>query len=535
MNEDYIAVPGHFDHMQLVLAGSDQRKLDRLAMDEFGLPPFTLMENAGCAAVAQIMACYGPLENRRVVIACGKGNNGGDGLVVARRLLTHGARVKVLMLGPPTSPEAELNYSLLKKLETNDPNGCLAVSVWDSNSESLPEADMYVDAVLGTGLTRKLRGSAAILVDQLNAAAGIKVSLDIPSGLCSDTGMPLGSAVQADLTVTMGALKPGLLLKDGPRIAGHVHLADIGIPEHLAFATAIGRRHWYTSDRGISEIFPSRPALAHKYSAGMVLVVGGSPGLTGAPIMAATAAARVGAGYVACAVPMSVQPLIASKLTEIATVGLPEHNVGGLDIKAGLDVLQPWLAKAGALLVGPGLGRHPDTQAFVRQLLASVDLPVVIDADGLRAVRAAQIAIHSRNRWILTPHWGEFRSMVSQDINQEDALSLAHEWSRKWNSTLVLKGLPSTVASPKHDGVICSTGSNALATAGTGDVLAGLCAGLAAQGCGPMAAATVAIHLGGAMADAYSARYPGLTMMAMDLIQELPEVLGELLRTRISN
>ena len=518
--------------MQLVLTSADQRKLDQLAIDQFGMPPFTLMENAGRAAAAAIEERFGQIDGRRVTIFCGKGNNGGDGLVVARVLFARGAHVNVLMLGIPSSPESRLNYSLLDKLLAADTTGRLNVATWDPTTLSLPRADLYVDAMLGTGLASPVRGQVAHVVDQLNDAGKPIVSLDVPTGLSADSGMPLGRAVEASFTVTMGALKPGLLMNEGPQYAHQIRLADIGIPEHLAYTDEIRRRYWLTTDHGIAQLLPKRSALAHKYSAGMVLVVGGATGLTGAPVMAATAAARVGAGYVACATPDSIQPIIASKLTEIATISLPEHPDGSLDATGALGALQPWLDRAGCVLIGPGLGVHSNTQAFVRQLLQSVDLPVVIDADGLRALQADQLNSHDEKRWILTPHWGEFSSMVSDTIRREDALELAHKWSRQWYSTLILKGLPSTVASPGHDGFICGTGSKALATAGTGDILAGLCAGLVAQGCKPLEAATCALHIGGAAADKYASQHPQTTMMALDMLEHLPAVLSQLLAIR---
>ena len=521
--------------MPLVLSGADQRTVDRLTIEDFGLPAFTLMENAGVAATSQITRQYGPIESRRVVIVCGKGNNGGDGLVVARLLFGQGARVEVLMLGSPASPEAALNLKLLRKLRDADTEDRMNIMDWDPGATRLPDADLYVDAMLGTGLTRTLRGPAAIAVIQLNASGNPVVALDISTGLHADTGLPLGVAVRSDRTIAMGSLKPGLLINEGPQYSRTSGRVEIGIPQHLAFADAVRRRYWLTTDRGIAQLLPQRPAQAHKYSAGMVLVVGGSPGLTGAPVMASTAAARIGAGYVACATPASVQPIIAEKLIEIATVGLPEHAEGGLDVSAAISELQPWLAKAGCLLIGPGLGRHPNTQTFVRQLLAEVDLPTVVDADGLRALDSNRIATHSRNQWILTPHWGEFGAIVQEPIHPANLLDLAHEWSRKWASTLILKGMPSTVASPDHDGLICGSGNNALATAGTGDFLAGICAGLVAQSSSPMDAAACAVHIGGAAADAYSEQYPEVSMMAMDMHEVLPEVLGRILHLRNSD
>ena len=513
--------------MNLVLSRSDQRTMDQLAMEDFGLPAFTLMENAGRAAATAINRYYGPVVGQQIGIICGKGNNGGDGLVLARVLVALGAQVEIRLTALPVSPESSRNLTLLRKMQSLQSGKRLRIAEWNRSSEQLPPADLYVDALLGTGLKSELRGSVAQIVKQLNGATTPVVAIDIPTGLDANLGLALGNAVRASLTVTMGALKPGLLLNDGPKYAGMIEVADIGIPQELAFNESVKERYWLTTKRGISNLLPQRPARAHKYSAGMVLIVGGMAGLTGAPVMSALAAARIGAGYVACATPASAQPAMTSKLTEIPAIGLPEHPDGGIDGETAHSVLKPWLSKAKCLLIGPGLGRHPRTQAFARQLLASTDLPVVVDADGLRALAAEDIESQSQGRWILTPHMGEFKPMVNADVDSENPLALASQWARSWDSTLILKGLPSVVGAPGCDTLICGTGSNALATAGTGDILAGLCAGLLAQGCPPFHAAACAVHIGGAAADAYTGRHPAVTMMATDMLDEIPAVLQE--------
>ncbi len=510
------------------------READRLTMETYGLPGFTLMETAGRGAAACIEARYGPMPGKKVVVCCGKGNNGGDGLVVARVLYERGATVHVILTGRPEelTDAAARNLVLLQTLLRHDADGRLTIADPEAfvPSAPLPGADLYVDALLGTGLTHTLREPLRTLVNRMNACTGPIVALDLPTGLHTDTGGVLGTAVRADLTLTMGALKKGILLGRGPLHAGHVAVVDIGIPafvlDRVMRQAGCALR---PTDAAIRAWLPERAHDAHKYSAGLALVVAGSPGLTGAPVMAATAAARIGSGYVVCAAPASVQPLLATRFTEVATLALPEDD-DGLRPREALDALAPRLDGARALLVGPGLGRQPGTAAFVRTLLAHTDHPVVIDADGLNALagHTGLLTEHAGGRWILTPHAGEFKRLAGEDVDLTDRVLVAAAYARRWHCVLLLKGMPSVVGCPDGRVFLNATGNPALATAGTGDVLAGLCAGLLARGMPPDRAAVCALHLGGAAADRYVRDQSPHTMVATDLLRQLPHVLHEL-------
>lgn len=516
-----------------VLSAAAMREADRYTIEDYGIPGFTLMETAGRGAAGWIEANYGPVQGRTVACYCGKGNNGGDGLVVARLLYERGARVRVLLPGDAEgmSEDAARNLRLLRALDVHDADGRLDLLPFEGPDrlEALPPADLHVDALLGTGLTSELRDPIRGLVAWLNEQPQPTVALDVPTGLNSDDGTVLGTAVEADLTVTMGALKAGLLLGDGPRVAGRVEVVAIGIPdfafEEVARAPGCAYR---TTDGAVRAWLPRRTHDAHKYSVGLALVVGGAPGMTGAPVMAASAAARAGAGYVMCACHEAIQPTLALKMTEVTTVPLPPSG-DGVDPDGALDALRERLEKARALLIGCGLGRHPETQRFVRALLQQVDLPVVVDADGLNALAGHTdlIARHARGRWILTPHAGEFKRLAGDDVDLTDRLRTARRFAEAWNCVLVLKGLPSVTACPDGRVFVNGTGNPALATAGTGDVLAGLCTGLLAQGMPAAEAAAAALHLGGAAADRYTRRHGARTMIATDLLAQLPRVLHE--------
>jgi NAD(P)H-hydrate epimerase len=519
--------------MQPILTAEAMREADRLTIEAYGLPGFTLMETAGRGAADQIEAHVGPVAGKTVACFCGKGNNGGDGFVVARVLHARGARVQVFALSGPDemSEDAARNWHLLEQLADNG-RPHLTLTRFENLRQvaASQPADVYVDALLGTGLTSALREPIRSLVAWLNDQPQPTVALDVPTGLHSDIGTILGEAVQANLTVTMGALKAGLLLGKGPTLCGEIETVEIGIPR---FVLEEVRQQpgcaWYPTDAAIANWLPRRAHDAHKYSAGLALVVAGSPGMTGAPVMAALSAARTGAGFVTCACPATIQNTLAIKLTEVTTLALPEQKNGGIDTKAALDALAPRLEKARALLIGPGMGQAPATQHFIRSLLQATSLPVVIDADGLNALADDPdfITRHAEGRWILTPHAGEFMRLADDDGDLTDRIRTAQTYAQRWNCVLLLKGMPSLTAAPDGTVYINRTGNPALATAGTGDVLAGMCTGLLAQGLSPLHAAVCALHVGGAAADRYALHRHGSTMMATDLLDHLPLVLHE--------
>ena len=523
-----------FPMMRPALTAEAMREADRVSIEEYGIPGFTLMETAGRGAAEQIEQVFGAMAGKTAVCLCGKGNNGGDGFVVARVLYARGAHVRVLALSAPDamSDDAAHNWRLLEQLATHDTTGRLDLARFESRDHlaAYQNADLYVDALLGTGLASALREPLHGLVAWLNAQPQPTAALDVPTGLHSDHGTVLGAAVRADLTVTMGALKVGLLINDGPARAGRTEVVEIGIPRFvIEQAQARPGCAWLPTDAAVAASLPRRQHDAHKYSVGMAMIVGGARGLTGAPVMASIAAARAGAGYVLCACPQSIQPILAAKMTEVTTLALPEASDGGLDLHSGLAVLKPRLEKARALLVGPGQGRHTGTQRFIRALLQQTSLPTVIDADGLNALTADPdlIARHAEGRWILTPHAGEFRRLADADVDLTDRVGVAQHYAQRWQCVLILKGMPSVVGCPDGTVYVNATGNPALATAGTGDVLAGLCAGFLAQGLTPVQAAVCALHLGGTAADHYAQSHPPQTMMAMDLLDELPGVLKE--------
>ncbi len=516
-----------------VLTARAMREADRQTIEALGLPGRVLMETAGRGAAEVAVRMLGTVAGRTVVCLCGRGNNGGDGFVLARVLHAQGGHVHVVTLADVSamSDDAAANYRLLEQLAEADPAKRLRLHRLTDLAEldRLPPADLYVDALLGTGLSSPLRSPIRELVLWLNERTAPVLAIDIPTGLDSDTGQVQGAAVAATRTVTMGALKVGLLLGEGPRLCGAIDVIEIGIPRYVL--EQVARQPgcaWRATDALVRRWLPRRAHDAHKYSAGLALIVAGSREFTGAPVMAAMAAARIGAGYVLCACPSDVRPILATKLTEVALVGLPETERGGIKQEEAFDVLNDWLNRARALLVGPGLGRHPDTQRFIRVLLERTTLPTIIDADGLNALAGCSELIrqHAQGRWILTPHTGEFRRLAG-DVDLTRRIEIVQQYAQAWNCVLLLKGMPSVVGWPDGTAWINATGNPALATAGTGDVLAGLCVGLMAQGLSPTQAAVCALHVGGAAADRYASHYGTASMMALDLLAHLPVILRE--------
>ncbi len=516
------------------LSADAMREADRLTIEEIGIPGFTLMESAGRATVACMEDRYGPLSSKHIGCFCGKGNNGGDALVVARKLATTGARLTVYLVATPESlsTDATRNFKILKHLTEIDPSYKVAFEVLDDalDLSALPVFDIIVDGLLGTGVTRNLSEHYRRIVAWMNQQKSPVVALDLPTGLQTDTGAMLGDAVFADLTVTMGGLKSGLLLGQGPACTGTVRVVEMGIPEAaIAKSAAQFECAHVVTREAVSSWLPKREPAAHKYSVGLSLVVAGSRGLTGAATLASEAASKSGAGAVVCATSAEVQDILAVKMTEVMTLGLPFSDTG-IQTDSALHTLDETLARAYSLLVGCGMGKKPDTRKFIRKLVLESKRPTVIDADGLNAFanHTDLITAHANGQWILTPHLGEFKRSAGDDVDTSDRVKTVQQYAKAWNCVLVLKGSPTVVGSPEGRVFINPFTNPAFATAGTGDVLAGLCAGLLAQGLSPVHAALCALFIGGAGADRYVQHHSPLTLLASDLIEQASAIIDNL-------
>ena len=517
-----------------VLSASAMRAADQQTIEEYGIPGFTLMESAGRAAVIELEKHVSITADTHVVCVCGKGNNGGDGYVIARLLANRGILTTVISVAPDNqlSEDAHHNYRLLLGMVQHDPHSRLHLTqyVHAAQAPTLPNPDVIIDALLGTGTQNALRGPYADLVAWINTQQAFTVSIDIPTGLHADTGEVLGSAVKADVTISMGAHKTGLFLGEGYAYAGTSKAVEIGIPRFILQekASEAGCAYLSTLD-WVQSRLPRRSLFAHKYSVGMTLIIAGSKGLTGAATLAARAAEQSGTGAVVLAAPQEIQPILAGKMTEVMTMPL-KTSPAGIDVPKALETLAPRLNKATAILMGCGMGQQSGTQSFIRTLATQhKETPIVLDADGLNAFQGHTHLFkeHARGKWILTPHLGEFKRLAGEDVDLSNAVETVRHYARSWNCVLILKGAPSIVGTP-DDCVYINPGvNNALATAGTGDVLAGLCAGLLSQGLSPVDAAVSALHIGLSAAHAYTEQFHASTMQASDLVHHIRTTLSD--------
>ena len=484
---------------------AEMRALDAAAID-LGIPAAVLMERAGLGAAHEILSRFP--DCRRFAIVAGTGNNGGDGLVVARHLLAAGLEPEVLLTGPATrlSAESRGNLEVAERLR-------VPVHRRPSQAQlrrTLRGAEVVIDALFGTGFRGAPRPTAATLIESINAAGRPVVALDIPSGVDASDGTVAGAAVGAELTVAFHGPKLGLIVAPGSGLAGAVVVADIGIPPQLESPT------WSAlATRSLIDLVPRKHHGTSKYAAGSVLVVGGSEGMSGAPLLAARAALRAGAGIAWLAVPASVAAQVGAAQPELMVRALP----GGLELAY----------RAGALAVGPGLGRSAEAQVMVRRLAQRHRGSLVIDADGLFAL-AGKLATTARRRTpaVLTPHEGEMARLLGREAEWVAANRLAavREAAAASRAVVLLKGADTLVAAPGGDRVVVSVSDTpGLATAGSGDVLTGVVAAMLAKGLDPWTAACcgAVMHARAGRIAAESIGPDGIT--SADVIEALPGVL----------
>ena len=508
-----------------VARAKEMREIDRSAIQDYGIPGTVLMENAGVAVVRQLEQIMEVVADKKFCIFAGKGNNGGDGYVIARHLANQGAKVKVFLLGERSevSGDAKINLDILDKMQL-DVLEITSERDWDKIRVAATFADCLIDALLGTGFRGETSGDMARMIDSMNAAGKLVVAVDIPSGVEADTGRVCGKAVRAAVTVTFGLPKPGLFLYPGAEYAGELIVADIGIPTAIVEEQQIKQNVLLTG--AVREILPQRRPDSHKGMNGRLAVVAGSRGLSGAAVMAAEAALRTGAGLITLAVPASSQMVAAVKLTEVMTKALAETATGSISGEA-VSAIAELAANSDVLAIGPGLGRHEATAAAVRSVIATVECPLVIDADALYAlVGHTGVLADCAALPVVTPHPGEMGLLLglpAEEVNA-DRITIARQAAGEWGSIVVLKGAHTIVAFPDGEVYINTTGNAGMATGGTGDVLTGIIAGLIAQGMSSHDAAVAGVHIHGLAGD-IAAQAGMVGMAATDLITAVPAAL----------
>ena len=519
-----------------VLTAEQMREADRRTIEKVGIPSIALMENAGHQVVSAMHATIEDLENRRVGILCGRGNNGGDGLVVARLLSQQGLSVRVFLFGQADDVvgDASTNLRIAQSL------GLSIVEVvdrdaWDSDRSSVDECQVLVDAMFGTGLNKPLDDLLSTVVGDVNALDVPVVSVDLPSGLLADRTDPIGEAVEADITVTLAAPKVALLLPPAESWAGDLVVADIGIPAAVIDDVPGGRLELLTPEE-VGLLIPPRPDDTHKGDFGRVLVVAGSVGKTGAAVLAGLGALRSGAGLVTVATPRGCVSSVSSSVPEYMTLPLPETEDGAVAADALGAILE---FGCEAIAVGPGLGTSSDVSALVHGLVERSSVPLVLDADALNvfATDPRQLAGRDGVPMVITPHPGEMARLcqaTSTEV-QSDRLNTARRFAREHHLFVVLKGSGTVIADPDGATWINLTGNAGMSTGGVGDVLTGVTAAWLAQLGRPDYACQVAVFLHGLAGDLASEEHGEVALIASDLVACLGKAARDVTQPRASD
>lgn len=522
-----------------LLTAAEMRELDRRAIAEVGIPSLVLMENAG-RSTYQVLRREFPELSGEVAVLAGRGNNGGDGFVVARCLANAGTPVAVFLLGrrDQVGGDARVNLEILahQGLEVVE---VLEESHLQAALHRLARASLIVDALLGTGLNSPVTGLLASLISQVNHLKRQVLAVDLPSGLSADTGEALGVAVRAEVTVTCGWPKIGLVMASGRDYVGRLWQADLGMPPDLAREALLS----LAEARELRALLPSRPWDSHKGTFGHLLVLAGSEGKTGAAALASRGGLRAGAGLVTLGVAESLNDIMEVKVTEAMTLPLPQAEGARALGGRALQPIEDFAGRCAAVALGPGLGTHPETRELVRTLVQRLERPMVVDADGINALagdeerqkekgKRKKFTLGAAGPRILTPHPGELAHLLgcSTEEVQSRRLALARETAGQYGAVLVLKGAQTLVAAPDGRLSLNPTGNPALASGGTGDVLTGLIGGFLAQGLSAWDAARLGVYLHGLSADWFAARHGPRGLVAGDLLSLFPEVLGQFTR-----
>jgi NAD(P)H-hydrate epimerase len=516
-----------------VLNTEQMREADRRTIEDIGIPSVVLMENAGRQAVAAMEAAFEDLVTSHVAVLCGRGNNGGDGFVIARTLVQRGIEASVFLLGrvADVRGDARTNLDILGNI------GLTVVEIadaqeWELQFSAISECDVIVDAIVGTGFRGQLSGLLETVVADVNGLGVPIVAVDLPTGVSADSHLVQGEAIDASMTVTLAAPKIPLVFPPADRRGGDLVIADIGIPYPVIDELEGPYLELLTRER-MREIVPVRAPDSHKGDFGRVLIVAGSIGRTGAAHLAALGALRSGAGLVTIAAPRSCVPIIASMAAEYMTEPLDETGSGTVDFGAVDRVLD---IKADVIAVGPGLGQSPGTAAFVHALVERAGVPLVLDADALNAFSGEPDRLAGRDGVdvIITPHPGEMARLLNASIEavQHDRLKHARDFAVQHRLHVALKGHRTVIAGPEGRTFVNLTGNAGMATGGTGDILTGMIAAWFAQLLDAEAATKLAVYLHGSAGDLAEADEGEVSLTAGDLASRIGDAILELTARR---
>lgn len=515
--------------MRLTTA-SEIREMDRMTIEEIGIPGIVLMENAARGAGRVFLEHFNPSPGSRVLVICGKGNNGGDGFAMARHLSLYGLKVVVVLLAEASrvSGDALINLDIIRRMGGIEVIEAPAAAELKEALGHIERCAFIIDAIFGTGLNSDVKGIYRDAIKAINSSGRQVMSVDMPSGINSDDGRVMGVAVRADLTVTFGFAKPGLVVFPGAGLSGRVVCVDIGIPH--AVADMVGSRHYISGPDAFTHLFKEERPDTHKGDRGHLLILAGSTGKTGAAAMTAMGALRTGAGLVTLGIPAGLNSILEVKLTEAMTVPLPETAEGSLSQEAGDEILSLAKGKT-AIAIGPGLSTNPETTALVRKIVTECDLPMIIDADGLNAL-AEEPAMLERldERKILTPHPGEMARLTGlkgADV-QVDRIGTVARFVEGCRSCLVLKGARTVISGSQDKMYINPTGGPALSSGGSGDVLTGIISGLLTRGMPVMEAALAGVYIHGLAGDLLAGERGKTGVIAGDLLNVIPRLMESL-------
>ncbi|MDQ0340101.1 NAD(P)H-hydrate epimerase [Caldalkalibacillus uzonensis] len=518
-----------------VLGQDDMRKMDRYTIEQLGLPGAVLMENAGARVADEVSRLFtkngGKQTRGIIVVLAGHGNNGGDGFVIARRLADMGLEVKLCLLAAPDKirGDAQIHYQVYRKRKL--PFWSVRDHALEDLFGLLQQAPVIVDALLGTGVKGEVRSPYKEVIAWINRHREGKtiVAVDLPSGLCAETGKVQGECVRATNTITFVCPKKGFFLQDGPQYIGEWKAVDISVPLSLVQTLKLNVPSLIT-DSVVQQAIPSRATHGHKGSFGHVLVVGGSPPYIGAPFFAAQAAMRSGAGLVTLAMPDVIYPQLAAQSPTTIFLPLPTEN-GYLSIEA-VKMLIEKLQTYDVLVVGPGLGRWPDGGHWLIQLLKQADMPVVVDADGLSLLKPHVHELAERDHpLILTPHQGEMARLLGTSVREveSDRLGVATRYAREHGVYVVLKGHRTVLATPEGKIWINPLGHDALAKGGSGDILSGMIASFVAQGAAPEQAAIAAVYIHALSGERCAVEKSRYSVLPTDILEALGQAISSVI------
>ena len=502
------------------------RALEIENANRYGIDEWLLQEHAAISLYLAVEDEFGWVNGKNVLVIAGKGNNGGDALASARNFIEAGANVSVLLVfGEPTSKLPQKHFSILKKMG-------VPIEVYDKSKSStivkmIKSSDMVIDGILGIGMSNLLSDELLNLVDLINENSKFTVSVDIPSGIEPNTGKILGGCVKADLTVTFGLLKTGMLFYPAREMCGKVKIGKIGLLETLI--KEVNLRGELTTFEDARRLLPKRPQFSHKGTFGKIMIIAGSRRYTGAPVLTTYGALRVGAGLVTIGVPEPFNNIVTSMLPEAISIPLPATQDGFLSAKSRQSIKE-LIEKSDAVAVGPGLGMNFETAEVIKWIVSNFDKPLILDADALNLLSRDIDEVTFSSNVAITPHPGEFARLTSKSINEilSNPIKHASEFAQSKNVSVLLKGATTVIALPNGKYFLNATGNSGLAKGGSGDILTGMIVGFVAQKMDMVSALRLAAYVHGRSAEAYAKENSEASLIPRDLTDYIPKILKEL-------